>query len=162
MNPHMNPPQFNPAMNLPIQLRNPPNRMHAIPIIVSTPKPRLLPSGAQQHNNAAFERNPNEDTPISALPSWSVADGLLLSPSLFYPEWVFGRSGKESANILPSPLSFQTPGNNNGSDFGREDEPNRGSEISEDEGQEPSMKWVKTWMLYTLPLLFSACQTLSH
>ena len=104
----------------------------------------LPPSGAQQHNNAAFERNRNEDTPISALPSRFVADGLLPSPSSFYPEWGFGRSGGESANILPSPLNFQTPVNSNGPNFGREDEAERKRKSPEGEGQEPSLKRVKT------------------
>ena len=170
MNPHMspqthqymNPPQFNPALNLPTQLRNPPNRMHAIPIIASVPKLRLLSSGAQQHINVAFERNRNEDTPISALPSRSVADGLLPSPSSFYPEYGFGRSGGENTNNLLSPLSFQTPVNSNGQSFGREDEPERKRRSLEGEGQGTGMKRVKKWMLHILPLLSLACQTLSR
>ena len=85
----------------------------------------LPPPNSQQHNAAAFERNrgDNTETPISALPSRFVADGFLPSPSSFYPEWGFGgRSGGDSANILPSPLNFQTPVNGSGPSFGREDE----------------------------------------
>ena len=94
------------------------------------------PQNAQQHNNAAFERNRNDDTPISALPSRFVADGLLPSPSSFYPEWGFGRSGGESANILPSPLNFQTPVNGTGPSFGREEEGDKKRKSPEGEGHE--------------------------
>ena len=59
------------------------------------------------------------ETPISALPSRFVADGLLPSPSSFYPpEWGFGRG---DSNILPSPLNFQTPVATNGPSFRDED-----------------------------------------
>jgi len=64
-----------------------------------------------------------------------VADALLPSPSSFYPEWGFGRSGGESANILPSPLNFQTPVTN-GPSFGREDESERKRKSPEGESQE--------------------------
>jgi MADS-box transcription factor len=37
-----------------------------------------------------------------------VNENLLPSPSSFYPEWGFGRSGPDSA-LLPSPLPFPTP-----------------------------------------------------
>jgi MADS-box transcription factor len=53
------------------------------------------------------------ETPISALPSRFVENGLLPSPSSFYPEWGFGRD----ANMLPSPLNFQTPVVPNGPSF---------------------------------------------
>ena len=100
----------------------------------------LPPQNAQQHNNAAFERNRNEniETPISALPSRFVADGLLPSPSSFYPEWGFGRSGGESANILPSPLNFQTPVNGSGPNFGREEDSEKKRKSPEAEAQEAS------------------------
>ena len=107
----------------------------------------LPPQGAQQHNNAAFERNRNDgiETPISALPSRFVADGLLPSPSSFYPEWDFRRSGGESANILPSPLNFQTPINSNGPNFGREDEADKKRKTPEGEMLENAhVKRVKT------------------
>ncbi|KAL9130514.1 MAG: hypothetical protein Q9217_001334 [Psora testacea] len=106
----------------------------------------LPPQGAQQHNNAAFERNRNDsiETPISALPSRFVADGLLPSPSSFYPEWGFGRSGGESANILPSPLNFQTPVMN-GASFARDDEADKKRKSPEDDAKECSnIKRVKT------------------
>ncbi|GAB7364434.1 hypothetical protein MBLNU230_g4975t1 [Neophaeotheca triangularis] len=51
----------------------------------------------------------NIETPISALPSRFMSDNLLPSPSTFYPEWGFGRSGGESGVSLPSPMNFQTP-----------------------------------------------------
>lgn len=56
----------------------------------------------------SYSSNNNIETPISALPSRFVAEGLLPSPSSFYPEWNFGRSGGDS-NLLPSPLNLQTP-----------------------------------------------------
>ena len=106
----------------------------------------LPPPGAQQHNNAAFERNRNDsiETPISALPSRFVADGLLPSPSSFYPEWGFGRSGGESATILPSPLNFQTPVMN-GASFAKEDESDKKRKSPEGDAKEASAaKRVKT------------------
>ena len=106
----------------------------------------LPPQGAQQHNSTAFERNRNDgiETPISALPSRFVADGLLPSPSSFYPEWDFRRSGGESANILPSPLNFQTPVNSNGPGFGRDEEGDKKRKSPEGEPPEgPNIKRVK-------------------
>ncbi|KAL9100747.1 MAG: hypothetical protein Q9163_003914 [Psora crenata] len=105
----------------------------------------LPPQGTQQHNNAAFERNRNDsiETPISALPSRFVADGLLPSPSSFYPEWGFGRSGGESANILPSPLTFQTPATN-GTSFARDDEGDKKRKSPDGDAKEASsVKRVK-------------------
>jgi len=102
------------------------------------PFARPLPpsQGGPQQNNQAFNNNRDSiDTPISALPSRFVADALLPSPSSFYPEWGFGRSGGESANILPSPLNFQTPVTN-GPSFGREDESERKRKSPEGESQE--------------------------
>ena len=100
----------------------------------------LPPPNTQQHNNAAFERNRNEniETPISALPSRFVADGLLPSPSTFYPDWNF-RSGGDSANILPSPLNFQTPVNGTGPSFGREEEGERKRKTPEGDVQDAAM-----------------------
>ena len=83
------------------------------------------------------------DTPISALPSRFMSDNLLPSPSSFYNEWGFGRGGTSSgfggggagsagggagegssaggagngSNLLPSPLTFQTPVNATGPSF---------------------------------------------
>jgi MADS-box transcription factor len=64
------------------------------------------------------------DTPISALPSRFVSDALLPSPSSFFPEWGFGRSGPDT-NMLPSPLTFPTPSVQTGPSFQREDELDR-------------------------------------
>ena len=77
---------------------------------------------------------------MSALPSRFVADGLLPSPSSFYPEWGFGRSGGES-NMLPSPLNFPTPVMN-GPSF-RDDEAERKRKSPEQDGNEAA-KRVKT------------------
>ncbi|KAJ5114968.1 hypothetical protein NUU61_000727 [Penicillium alfredii] len=63
----------------------------------------------------------NIETPISALPSRFVSDALLPSPSSFFPEWGFGRSGPDSA-MLPSPLTFPTPAVQSGPSFSRDDE----------------------------------------
>lgn len=67
------------------------------------------------------------ETPISALPSRFVSDQLLPSPSSFYPEWGFGRQD----NMLPSPLTFQTPVAANGSSFKEQDEADRKRKISD-------------------------------
>ena len=72
------------------------------------PNPFARPHPPSQQNNQSYSSNNNIDTPMSALPSRFVADGLLPSPSTFYPGWDFGRSGGES-NMLPSPLNFPTP-----------------------------------------------------
>lgn len=71
---------------------------------------------AQQAQQAApgggNNNNSNIETPISALPSRFMSDNLLPSPSTFYPEWGFGRSGgagDQSGMSLPSPMNFQTP-----------------------------------------------------
>ncbi|BAE56349.1 unnamed protein product [Aspergillus oryzae RIB40] len=82
------------------------------------------PSTAAQNNNAYSSTNNNSnniETPISALPSRFVPDALLPSPSSFFPEWGFGRSGPDS-NILPSPLTFPTPAVQTGPSFAREDD----------------------------------------
>lgn len=87
-------------------------------VVLPPPSPSasaLLSAGASGPPNP-FARPPppgttapgNVDTPMSALPSRFVSDTLLPSPSLFYSEWGFGRSGPDS-NMLPSPLTFPTP-----------------------------------------------------
>ncbi|KAJ5884915.1 hypothetical protein N7495_009425 [Penicillium taxi] len=63
----------------------------------------------------------NIETPISGLPSRFVSDALLPSPSSFFPEWGFGRSGPDSS-LLPSPLTFPTPAVQSGLSFARDDE----------------------------------------
>lgn len=66
-------------------------------------------------NNGSYGSRSEMETPISALPSRFVENGLLPSPSSFYPEWGFGRE----SNMLPSPLTFQpTPVAPNGPSFG--------------------------------------------
>jgi MADS-box transcription factor len=62
-----------------------------------------------------------------------VADGLLPSPSSFYPEWGFGR-GPDS-NTLPSPLNFQTPVNPTGPSFLRDENEANGKRKSPETGQ---------------------------
>lgn len=95
--------------------------------------------------NSQVYGNNNIETPISALPSRFVADGLLPSPSSFYPEWGFGRQGGES-NLLPSPLNFQTPVMSNGPSFLRDEDGERKRKSPEGDGQEPggNLKRVKT------------------
>ncbi|TKA64475.1 hypothetical protein B0A49_03308 [Cryomyces minteri] len=108
---------------------------HATGVVLPPPSPSasaILSAGAQgppnpfarpappmnnvNSNNMAYNSNRDIETPISALPSRFVADGLLPSPSSFYPpEWGFGRGG--DSNTLPSPLNFQTPIIPNGPGF---------------------------------------------
>lgn len=95
------------------------------------PFARPPPPGAAAQNNSYGNNsgNPsnngnnsnNIETPISALPSRFVSDALLPSPSSFFSEWGFGRSGPDS-NLLPSPLTFPTPAVQSGPSFSREDE----------------------------------------
>ncbi len=85
------------------------------------------------NRDAPMNNQNNIETPISALPSRFMSDNLLPSPSTFYPEWGFGRSA--DANMLPSPLNFQTPVVGNGQGWIRnEEERKRASE--EDAGGE--------------------------
>lgn len=78
--------------------------------------------GSNSGNPGNGNNNSNNiETPISALPSRFVSDALLPSPSSFFPEWGFGRSGPDS-NMLPSPLTFPTPAVPSGPGFSREDE----------------------------------------
>lgn len=99
------------------------------------------PGGPPQNPSYSSSNNNNIETPISALPSRFVADGLLPSPSSFYPEWGFGRSGGDS-NLLPSPLNFQTPVMG-GSSFRDEDGDRKRKSPEGGEGQE-GVKRVKT------------------
>ena len=96
------------------------------------------PSHANSHGN-----NNNIETPISALPSRFVADGLLPSPSSFYPEWGFGRANGEG-NMLPSPLNFQTPVANTGPSFREEDAADKKRKSPEGEQETSNLKRVKT------------------
>lgn len=107
------------------------------PVVLPPPSPSasaLMSAGAQgppnpfarppppvtgPQSSAPYNANNNIDTPVSALPSRFMADGLLPSPSSFYPEWGFGRSGPDS-NLLPSPLTFPTPTMQTGPGFSKE------------------------------------------
>lgn len=116
---------------------------HSSGVVLPPPSPSasaLLSAGASGPPNPfarpAPPHNPNfgsrgeMDTPISALPSRFVADGLLPSPSSFYPEWGFGRD----SNMLPSPLTFQTPIVTNGPSFRDDDERKRKTSEGSPEG----------------------------
>ncbi|KAI4217295.1 MAG: hypothetical protein LQ351_000604 [Letrouitia transgressa] len=109
------------------------------------PFARPHPPIANNPNGTSFSSNNNIETPISALPSRFVADNLLPSPSSFYPEWGFGRSGGEN-NMLPSPLNFQTPVMGNGPSFLRDEDAERKRKSPEGEGQEEgsNVKRIKT------------------
>ncbi|EEH19255.1 hypothetical protein PABG_01574 [Paracoccidioides brasiliensis Pb03] len=86
------------------------------PAVTASQNNPAYPSNNTNSNNSNNSNGINSsnnngnaiDTPISALPSRFVSDNLLPSPSSFYPEWGFGRSGPDS-NVLPSPLTFPTP-----------------------------------------------------
>lgn len=105
--------------------------------------PSHNPNGGSYSSN---NTNNNIDTPMSALPSRFVSDALLPSPSSFYPDWGFGRSG-DSSNMLPSPLTFQTPVVGNGPSFLRDEDGERKRKSPEgDSTQQESgnLKRVKT------------------
>ncbi len=108
------------------------------------PNPFARPAPPNQNTGAYNDNRNNIDTPISALPSRFVADGLLPSPSSFYPEWGFGRSGPDS-NMLPSPLTFPTPINPTGPGlFGRGEAENAGEKRKGSEERLADAKKVKT------------------
>ncbi|KAG9203585.1 hypothetical protein G6514_002603 [Epicoccum nigrum] len=92
------------------------------------------------NSNSYGSSNRDMETPISALPSRFVENGLLPSPSSFYPEWGFGRG---DSNMLPSPLTFQTPVVPNGPSFARDDSADRKRKTS-DGGSDTDQKRVKT------------------
>ncbi|KAI4228411.1 MAG: hypothetical protein L6R40_008140 [Gallowayella cf. fulva] len=99
------------------------------------------------NNNNSGNNSRDIETPISALPSRFVGGDLLPSPSSFYPNWDFGRSG-DGGNMLPSPLTFQTPVVGQGPSFLREEEEReRKRKSPEGETQEAGpgqLKRVKT------------------
>ncbi|KAI9765134.1 MAG: hypothetical protein M1840_007841 [Geoglossum simile] len=127
---------------------------HSSGVVLPPPSPSasaLLSAGAQgppnpfarPHPPGSQAPNNNIETPISALPSRFVADGLLPSPGSFYPEWGFGR-GPDS-NMLPSPLNFQTPVAGNGPSFLRDEPELNGKRKSPGSDQSDSVpKRVKT------------------
>lgn len=104
------------------------------------PFARPHPPGGPSQGQSYSSNNNSIETPISALPSRFVADGLLPSPSSFYPEWNFGRSGGDS-NLLPSPLNLQTPVM--GLSNFRDEDVDRKRKSPDQEGQEAA-KRVKT------------------
>ena len=128
---------------------------HSSGVVLPPPSPSansLLSAGATGPPNP-FARPPpptnsnsygsssrDMETPISALPSRFVENGLLPSPSSFYPEWGFGRG---DSNMLPSPLTFQTPVVVNGPSFARDDSADRKRKTS-DGGSDTSQKRAKT------------------
>ncbi|CBX95706.1 predicted protein [Plenodomus lingam JN3] len=91
-------------------------------------------------NNNSYGSRDNMETPISALPSRFVENGLLPSPSSFYPEWGFGRE----STMLPSPLNFQTPIAPTGPSFSRDDSADRKRKQSEEGSDAGSQKRVKS------------------
>lgn len=96
-----------------------------------TTKP-VCATASPTNSNSYGSSNRDMETPISALPSRFVENGLLPSPSSFYPEWGFGRD----SNMLPSPLTFQTPVVTNGPSFARDDSADRKRKTS-DGGAKP-------------------------
>ncbi|OKL57624.1 hypothetical protein UA08_07312 [Talaromyces atroroseus] len=90
------------------------------------PFARPPPPGSNTQNGTGYggssssSSNQNMETPISALPSRFVSDALLPSPSSFFPEWGFGRTGPDTS-LLPSPLPF-TPATQTGPGLARDDE----------------------------------------
>lgn len=104
------------------------------------PFARPHPPGGPSQGQSYSSNNNSIETPISALPSRFVADGLLPSPSSFYPEWNFRGSGGDS-NLLPSPLNLQTPVMG-GSSF-REEDGDRKRKSPDQEAQEAA-KRIKT------------------
>ncbi|KAJ5455069.1 Transcription factorMADS-box [Penicillium sp. IBT 31633x] len=99
--------------------QGPPNPFARPPPPVAATRNDSYGSNSGNPNNGANSNN--IETPISALPSRFVSDALLPSPSSFFPEWGFGRSGPDS-NMLPSPLTFPTPAVQSGPSFSREDD----------------------------------------
>ncbi|KAL1626979.1 resistance to lethality of mkk1p386 overexpression [Diplodia seriata] len=85
------------------------------------------PVNNANNNSSQHNRNETMETPVSALPSRFMTGDLLPSPSSFYPEWGFGNN---SSNMLPSPLTFQTPVVQNGPSF-RDDPEERKRKTSE-------------------------------
>ncbi|KAL2125052.1 hypothetical protein VTJ04DRAFT_1417 [Mycothermus thermophilus] len=101
---------------------------HVSGVVLPPPSPShsstLLSAGATGPPNP-FARPPpqsssmNIDTPVSALPSRFLGDGLLPSPSSFYADW--GLKGNEHNTL--SPLTWQTPVVGTGPSFLRDDLP---------------------------------------
>ncbi|KAK0896346.1 resistance to lethality of mkk1p386 overexpression [Friedmanniomyces endolithicus] len=97
--------------------------------------PYARPPPPMSTNPHAMNRDANHiETPISALPSRFMSDNLLPSPSTFYPDWGFGRSGDGMSGMLPSPLNFQTPIIPNGQGWREEDRKRQAAEEADGVG----------------------------
>ncbi|KAJ4287939.1 resistance to lethality of mkk1p386 overexpression [Kalmusia sp. IMI 367209] len=105
----------------------------------ATGPPNPFARPAPPANNGSYGSRGEMETPISALPSRFVENGLLPSPSSFYPEWGFGRE----SNMLPSPLPFQTPVAPNGPSFGRDEPADRKRKTSDEGSEAGSQKRIK-------------------
>ncbi|KUL88396.1 hypothetical protein ZTR_04916 [Talaromyces verruculosus] len=113
------------------------------------PFARPAPPGSNVQNGGGYggssssSSNQNMETPISALPSRFVSDALLPSPSSFFPEWGFGRTGPDTS-MLPSPLPF-TPAVQTGPGFARDEEAEKKRKNSDEVGPvEAGGKKLKT------------------
>ncbi|KAI7971506.1 hypothetical protein EIK77_001382 [Talaromyces pinophilus] len=113
------------------------------------PFARPAPPGSNAQNGGGYggssssSSNQNMETPISALPSRFVSDALLPSPSSFFPEWGFGRTGPDTS-MLPSPLPF-TPAVQTGLGFARDEEAEKKRKNSDEGGPaEAGGKKLKT------------------
>ncbi|EEA19047.1 resistance to lethality of mkk1p386 overexpression [Talaromyces marneffei ATCC 18224] len=113
------------------------------------PFARPAPPGSSAQNGGGYggssssSSNQNMETPISALPSRFVSDALLPSPSSFFPEWGFGRTGPDTS-MLPSPLPF-TPAVQSGPGFARDEEAEKKRKNSDEGGPaEAAGKKLKT------------------
>lgn len=95
--------------------QGPPN-----PFARPAPPASSAQNGTGYGGSSSSSSNQNMETPISALPSRFVSDALLPSPSSFFPEWGFGRTGPDTS-ILPSPLPF-TPAVQIGPSIARDDD----------------------------------------
>lgn len=94
------------------------------------------PSTLTNNNNSSYK---DVETPMSALPSRFIYDGLLPSPSTFYPEWGLG-----SNSVAPSPQIYQpTPINMNGPSFRDEDFDRDRKRKQNDESEFPAPKREK-------------------
>lgn len=127
-----------------VQLLPPPSPGAGGPILSAgaqgppNPFARPAPPGSNAQNGSGYggssssSSNQNMETPISALPSRFVSDALLPSPSSFFPEWGFGRTGPDTS-LLPSPLPF-TPAVQTGPGFSRDEDAEK-KRKSADEGE---------------------------
>ncbi|KAK8197446.1 SRF-type transcription factor RlmA [Phyllosticta capitalensis] len=102
------------------------------------PNPFARPAPPMNHSSTNHSGEKTE-TPISALPSRYLGD-LLPSPSSFYPAWDYN----SNSNMLPSPLTFQTPVVQNGPSFRDDPDESRKRKTSEEGSDGGQSKKVKT------------------